>query len=133
MTPCPAKTVGGSTCELEYGNGREETQHVMIFRYELELIVCDAGEFGHPFIAFRQSVEMPEDADIVSIAPGRSDCYHIDLWATVPNPDAPKVKRHFNIVGTGHLVPVAAQRFIGTAVMPDGFVWHVFEEERRNT
>jgi hypothetical protein len=84
-----------------------------IFRYSLKLTVT-------------QTIEMPLSYKLLSVAPGRTDDYTIDLWAQVPE-QAPMVPVTIEIVGTGHPMPKAVLYFVGTAVMPDGLVWHVFE------
>ena len=77
----------------------------------------------------RQEIEIPGRYKILSVAPGRNG-YHIDMWARVI-PDEMHSIRAFYIYGTGHPLPtggglVIDQEFIGTCVMSDGLVWHVF-------
>lgn len=52
----------------------------------------------------------------------------LQLWALV-DPDQEKVEMRFHVVGTGN--PAEADNvkpgyYIGTAVMKNGLVWHVF-------
>lgn len=78
----------------------------------------------------RQSVEMPKGAQVLSVhgqRPNPDLDGTICLWA-VCRLDAPKVARHFAIVGTGNPMPSGLGKFIGTVLMPP-FVRHVFECE----
>lgn len=85
-----------------------------IFRYELR--VTDV-----------QKISLPSAHLVLSVAPGRGG-YHIDMWAQV-KPSHHAVERTFHIAGTGHPLPDLYElNFIGTAVMSDGLVWHVFVE-----
>jgi hypothetical protein len=84
-----------------------------IFRYPLKVVGT-------------QTIEMPLYYTLLSVAPGRTDEYTIDLWAQVPE-QAPLVPVDIEIVGTGHPMPRVMLDFVGTAVMPDGLVWHVYE------
>lgn len=76
------------------------------------------------------SLELPYEHELLSIAPAR-DGYYIDLWARV-TPDTKPVTREIAVYGTGH--PISdpwrsfgtGLTFLGTAVMSDGLVWHVF-------
>lgn len=75
-------------------------------------------------IVGRLSVQMPEDAEILSAAmQGETLC----LWALV-NPKAVAVSRIIHIAGTGHDLEPATRRFIAT-VHHRGLVWHVFEKK----
>lgn len=55
----------------------------------------------------------------------------IDIWASVPDPDAPTVSKPFLLAGTGHLIPHHVEH-VETLMQqhhaaPDGrFVWHLF-------
>lgn len=74
--------------------------------------------------------ELPVGAQLLSVAPGRREgAYTVDVWAIV-QPDAELAPIEFEVVGTGHRVPEPGL-YVGTAVMPDGFVWHVFRLPRR--
>lgn len=90
-----------------------------IFRYELE-------------VRDRQILELPMSAQPLHVAPGRDpEQYSIDLWCLVPEL-APALKYQVDIYGTGQPIDwygdltVTAAGYVGTAVMPDGYVWHVF-------
>jgi hypothetical protein len=82
-----------------------------------------------------QTLILPADAVILSVAPCRSDREYVDLWYT--DPELPEHgERDFGIyiAGTGHRMSVAlvidlehCARHLGTCVMPSGLVWHVFE------
>lgn len=71
-----------------------------------------------------QQVEMPDGAAIVCLQlQGGSPC----IWAMV-NPEANRVKRTFEIFGTGHPVPEATRMYVGTYQIYGGsLVFHVFE------
>ncbi len=91
-----------------------------IYRYELA-------------VTDEQHVSLPSAHTLLSVAPSRGG-YHVDLWARV-SASHHETKRTFHIFGTGHPLPDTGQTagdmdFIGTAVMPDGLVWHVFVEPR---
>lgn len=72
---------------------------------------------------------------ILSVAPAR-DCYAIDMWwVTDETPDTTHVDIY--VMGTGHPMPKPALDitnsyiasrvdFLGTCVMSDGLVWHIF-------
>ena len=70
--------------------------------------------------------EMPKGAEILSV---QVQDGLPTLWALV-DPDAPKERRGFLVVGTGwklsHEWFSQARIFIGT-VQLGGFVWHIFE------
>ena len=71
-----------------------------------------------------QTVEMPAKAEILSVqTQSEIPC----IWAMV-NPENKKVKRVFHIFGTGHCVPNADRKFVGTYLLQGGvLVFHVFE------
>lgn len=74
-----------------------------------------------------QTVPLPDGAKVLTVAEQRGD---LCLWAEV-NPDAPKVKRTFEVFGTGHPMhtDMGVERgYVGTAQTEGGsFVWHVYE------
>lgn len=77
-----------------------------------------------------QSISLPSSHSILSVAPGRHQTSHygIDLWA-LTRPSHHDVKRSVFIFGTGNPIPeniLTHSDFVGTAVMDDGLVWHVF-------
>lgn len=71
------------------------------------------------------TLELPTDAQILSVQMQHGEP---QMWALV-DPDAPKRKRAFRIVGTGHPIPdVGLLRFVGTFQTSSGFmVFHLFE------
>lgn len=87
-----------------------------IFRYRLNIE------------SIAQAISMPSASTVLSVAPAR-DGYYIDLWAKVANSDHNRDKT-FQVFGTGHPMPETGPPldFIGTCVMSDGLVWHVFAE-----
>ena len=77
-------------------------------------------------IVAEQHVRMHAGGTLLSVAPGRDDPDRIDLWyTTYPTHPRQYHDRPVYVVGTGGSRP--AGRFVGTAVMPGGLVWHVFE------
>lgn len=86
---------------------------------------------------FRQQLLIIDDVDIfvpkgtkpLSVAPGRGGNDHLDLWYSIPDsfPDE-RVGMSVHIAGTGPPIEpeVSLDDFIGTCVMPNGLVWHVF-------
>jgi hypothetical protein len=52
--------------------------------------------------------------------------YRVFLWCKLDADYPVQTKRHAKIVGTGELF---SGKYIGTTVLPTGFVWHVVEVE----
>jgi len=70
------------------------------------------------------AIEMPLGSQILS---AREQGDEICIWALV-DPLAEKEQREFTVYGTGHDVPDAAMKFLGTAHLYGGnMVFHVFE------
>jgi hypothetical protein len=71
-----------------------------------------------------QTIEMPANAEILS---AQMQSETLCIWAMV-NPRNEKVKRIFHIFGTGHSIPEAKRKFIGTYQLYEGaLVFHLFE------
>jgi hypothetical protein len=72
------------------------------------------------------TVSMPRGAQVLSVAEQDGQ---VCVWALVHSLQAPDPVL-FRICGTGHPVGncVGAGDFIGSVVMPNGLVWHVFRE-----
>jgi hypothetical protein len=71
------------------------------------------------------AVEMPDGAKVLTAAvQDQTVC----IWALV-DPDAPKVRRHFRVYGTGHKHP-GDGRYISTVFMGP-LVFHVFEHQNQ--
>lgn len=69
-------------------------------------------------------VEMPAGATVLAVAEQHNE---ICLWAKV-DPAAEKVKRTFQVVGTGHAELDGTETYLGSAQISNGnFVFHVFE------
>lgn len=69
-----------------------------------------------------QVVEMPSDADLLHVAEQNG---HLCLWARViPTGQRPE-RRKILIRGTG--APIWQQDHVGTVLMDNGLVWHVFD------
>ena len=85
--------------------------------------------FRYPLlIVDKQEIDLPLSAQILHVAPGRGPSYALDLWAQVPE-EAPMVPTVIRIFGTGHPMDHHTQlEYIGTCVMPDELVWHVYVE-----
>lgn len=75
-----------------------------------------------------QIIDMPLGSEVLSVAPARHG-YTIDVWAKVPEA-APYVPYRFLIRGTGHKFSeiLSKNDFVGTCVMDDELVWHVFQK-----
>lgn len=86
-----------------------------VFRYRLD-------------IADRPTVELPIDAEVLSVGPPRDGSDQLDLWALVHVDEPQTVPSHFRVVGTGNPVPDDCGRFVGTVPTHGGaLIWHVFE------
>jgi hypothetical protein len=74
-----------------------------------------------------QLLSLPAPAKLLHVAPGRGSGYYIDLWS-LDGEDGGDQKVGIAIAGTGQPLSVQAifSDHIGTCVMPDGYVWHVF-------
>lgn len=82
-----------------------------IYKYNLPLDVTFA-------------IDMPAGARILDVQPQGS---FISLWAIVDIDQTEIVTRSFQLVGTGHPIPMEhASEHIGTCQLGD-YVWHVFE------
>lgn len=68
-------------------------------------------------------VLIPEGAKLRAV---KEQHGHIYLWAEVET-DSPIEVRHFRVVGTGHPITQEFLEYRGTAFMPTGLVWHVYE------
>lgn len=86
-----------------------------IFRYRLD-------------ITDEQTLDLPANAEVLSVGPPRDGLDQLDMWALV-DVTATKELRTFQIFGTGHPMSATYSRFIGTVPTHEGmFVWHVFEK-----
>lgn len=79
-----------------------------------------------------QQIEVPENSSMLSVAfQDRHPTYplaggkQLCLWVQVDT-DRPMRKRGIYVVGTGNPMPDVIAQFIGTALDPRGFVWHVY-------
>jgi hypothetical protein len=70
-----------------------------------------------------QTIYMPEGADILSV---QNQNGSLCIWALL-SPTAPKVGRHFKVIGTGHKIETLADHKWIATVIQDQFVWHIFE------
>jgi hypothetical protein len=71
----------------------------------------------------RQVLELPHGTEILHAGQKRNELF---LWALV-DPDAVPCPRCIDIIGTGWYIEDGPRRHLGTVVMPDTNVWHVFE------
>jgi hypothetical protein len=80
--------------------------------------------YKYPLTDDVQSFDIPKDAEILCLQVQNDvPC----IWALVDT-DKPKVKRHFEIRGTGDSVPPFRVSYIGTYQLNGGrLVFHVFE------
>ena len=71
------------------------------------------------------AIEMPVGAEILAFqAQGQTPT----VWALAdPEPSKVTEMRRFRCAGTGHPIHDDLGRFIGTAQMPTGLVWHLWE------
>lgn len=81
-------------------------------------------------VTIGKSFTLPGFQRALSVAPAR-DSYAIDLWYLVNDyaEDSHPTEVKVSIAGTGHLLSSVgedATTFVGTCVMSDGLVWHVF-------
>lgn len=74
-----------------------------------------------------QTVEMPAHARILSVDNQQGN---LCLWAEV-DPDNYKEDRVISIYGTGNPTSSYPGIFIGSVVI-DPFVWHVYEQEKKD-
>lgn len=71
------------------------------------------------------TIGMPKGAQVLAVATQQGN---ICIWALV-EPDAPVEPRHFNIYGTGLVIPSSPGNYIGTVLIHnDALMFHVFEE-----
>lgn len=77
---------------------------------------------------YLQTLPIPKGFKVRHVAPvGKITDLGVDVWVEV-DPLADKVEIDWFIVGTGHPLPPEQHGAIycGTAVVEDGYVWHVF-------
>ena len=85
---------------------------ITIFKYEIS---CDYPE-----------IELPKEAEVLSVA---FQGHTIFMWAKVDTELKTEV-RNFEVFGTGHKIHYDMgidYKFVGTAHMSNGLVFHVFE------
>ena len=88
-----------------------------IFKYEIE-------------ITEEQVIMLPEGAVILHFGLQKDVPY---IWVRVEE-HVEKVKRHFKVVGPGHVFEDYALEYVGTVVNHKGyFVWHLYENLRPST
>lgn len=66
---------------------------------------------------------------IIHVEQGRNGSGRIDIWFEVDIHEfnAGNNARNFKIIGTSHVVP-EGYTHVGTVVMRDGLVWHIYQE-----
>jgi len=69
-------------------------------------------------------VEMPGGAEVLHVGVQGGDP---TLWALVDPDKTVGESRTFRLVGTGHREVGSGMRFVGTALVSESFVLHVFE------
>lgn len=86
---------------------------VKIFKYQMKL------EDGP------QTFLMPTSAKVVAV----QDQYNVVCFWALCNPEEKQTERSFHIFGTGHHIPNAGLKYLGTVQQMEGrLVWHVFED-----
>lgn len=76
-------------------------------------------------ITDEQTITMPPEAKVLS---AHEQDGELCIWALV-TPATAKSARTFLVIGTGNPCPPLTNcDFIGTVLMPNGLVWHVFEK-----
>ena len=86
---------------------------VKIFKYQMKL------EDGP------QTFLMPTSARVVAV----QDQYNVVCFWALCNPEEKLTERNFHIFGTGHHIPNAGLKYLGTVQQMEGrLVWHVFED-----
>lgn len=75
-----------------------------------------------------QKVGMHQHAQVLHVGAQGNQLF---LWALIED-QLPGQERHIRIYGTGHEIDQSmVLNHLGTVQMPDGCVWHVFEEYRK--
>jgi hypothetical protein len=78
-------------------------------------------------ITGKQVVKMPPGALLLSVQPSDPEREKNQLWVwALVDPDLSPASREFLIVGTGHPCNANFYAYLGTCMMPNGLVWHVF-------
>lgn len=86
---------------------------VKIFKYQMKL------EDGP------QTFLMPISARVVAV----QNQYNVVCFWALCNPEEKQTERNFHIFGTGHHIPNAGLKYLGTVQQMEGrLVWHVFED-----
>lgn len=57
----------------------------------------------------------------------------VEFWATVRDEPSGMWDRTYTAIGTGHPLPKDALDVLGSAIDPNGFVWHLIELEPDNS
>jgi hypothetical protein len=85
-----------------------------IYKYELE-------------ITDTQTIMMPSRAKLLSVQPSDPNRQENRLWVwALVDEKVPSASREFLIVGTGNPCNINFYAYLGTCMMPNGLVWHVF-------
>lgn len=76
-------------------------------------------------VADEQTLDLPEDAELLHVASQHGYADMVQLWARV-EPTRAYERRQIVMRGTGHLL--GEEPYIGTVVTANGaLVWHVFD------
>lgn len=70
-------------------------------------------------------VSLPEGAKVLSFG-WDEKITALVVWALVPHPEAEASKQTIHVIGTGWEFDNLWKRFIGTAILPSGLVFHCF-------
>lgn len=79
-------------------------------------------------IVDKQPLTLPKGAQPLTVAIVANE---LVLYAQVDPLEQTKYQHTVRIFGTGHPIEETAGRYIGTGVMSDGLVWHVYLTESR--
>lgn len=77
-------------------------------------------------IADAVTAELPARSKLLHVAPCRDyPNTRLDVWFEIPAEPTPMRVHTFHVEGTGHPL-VDDALYVGTAVCPNGLVWHVY-------
>lgn len=76
----------------------------------------------HIFRCNRQHIELPLDFEILHFNHQDEKMF---IWVSIDE-DSPVSNVGFTIIGTGHEVPDG--KYVGTVVLPEGYVWHLYQD-----
>lgn len=85
-------------------------------------------KYAVPVAGEIHSFDLPRPAEIIRVASQHDFPGTVFFWAVVDPAVTDTRRRHFTVVGTGHIWPVVSARYIGSAEVANGvLVWHLLE------